>query len=201
MRGEPFCFSAGARRGLGHDAGVTVTITPQSTLQQVLDAYPGARRALFKQYHLGGCSSCGFAMDETLGGLCARSGGLKVEEVVASIEAGHAQDQRLLIAPRELADALRHPNPPRVLDIRSREEWEAARIEGSALFTEELMQEILGRWPKSAAFVLVDHLGANGLDAATYFFGHGYENVRTLRGGVDAWSQEVDASVARYKLE
>jgi len=177
------------------------SISPQSTMQQVIDAYPGARRALFKQYHLGGCSSCGFSMEETLGQLCARSGGLKVDEVIASIQASHEQDQKLLIAPTELAAALRTPNAPRVLDIRSREEWEAARIAGSVLFTEAMMQEILGRWPKSTAFIIVDHLGKTGLDGAAYFLGHGYENVRTLRGGVDAWSQEVDASVPRYKLE
>ena len=177
------------------------TIGPGSTIAQVLDAYLGARRALFKQYHLGGCSSSGFAMDETLGQLCARSGGLKVDEVIASIQASHEQDQRLLIVPRELAEALRAPNPPRVLDIRSREEWEAARIPGSVLFTEAMMQEILGRWPKTAAFVIVDHEGKTGLDGAAYFFGQGFENVRALRGGVDAWSQEADASVPRYKLE
>ena len=179
----------------------TETIGPQSTMQQVLDAFPGARRALFKKYHLGGCSSCGFSMTETLGQLCTRSNNLSVTEVVASIQAGHEQDQRLLIEPRELAELLRGPNPPRVLDIRSREEWEAARIPGSELFTEASMQEILGRWPKTSVFVIADHLGKTGLDGATYFFGHGYENVRTLRGGVDAWSQDVDASVPRYKLE
>jgi rhodanese-related sulfurtransferase len=176
-------------------------ISAHSTLQQVLDAYPGARRALFKHYHLGGCSSCGFSPDETLGQLCARSGGLKVEEVIAKIQSSHEQDQQLLISPRDLAGALRGPNPPRVLDIRTREEWEAARITGSELFTEALMQEILGRWPKSAAFVIVDHLGKTALDGAAYFLGHGYENVRALRGGVDAWSLEVDPSVPRYKLE
>src|ERR1043166_9241339 len=123
------------------------SMSPQSTMQQVLDAYPGARRALFKQYHLGGCSSCGFSMEETLGQLCTRSGGLNVDEVVASIQASHEQDQKLLITPRELAEALRGPNPPRVLDIRSREEWEAVHVAASVLFTEAMMHEILGRWP------------------------------------------------------
>jgi rhodanese-related sulfurtransferase len=180
---------------------VVDAISSGSTLQQVLDAYPGARRALFKHYHLGGCSSCGFTLDETLGQLCARNGDLPVDEVIARIQISHEQDQKLLVTPRELAEALRQPDPPRVLDIRSREEWEAARIEGSVLFTEAMMQEILGRWPKTAAFVIVDHLGQTGLDGAAYFLGHGYENVRTLHGGMDAWAQEVDASVPRYKLE
>jgi rhodanese-related sulfurtransferase len=179
----------------------TVSISAASTMQQVLDAFPGARRALFKKYHLGGCSSCGFSLDETLGQLCARSNGLNVTEVIASIQASHEQDQALLIAPAELAAALRSEKPPRVLDIRSREEWEAARIAGSELFTEELMNQILGRWPKDTFFILVDHVGKTVLDGAAYFLGHGYTNVRALRGGVDAWSQEVDASVPRYQLE
>ena len=177
------------------------SITAGSTMQQVLDAFPGARRALFKQYHLGGCSSCGFTPEETLGRLCERSGGLNVDAVIGSILSSHEQDQKLLIAPTELSAALRSPAPPRVLDIRSREEWEAARIAGSELFTEDLMNQILGRWPKETAFVLVDHLGGNVLDGAAYFLGHGYEGVRALRGGLDAWSQEVDSSVPRYKLE
>ena len=36
--------------------------------------------------------------------------------------------------------------------------------------------------------------------AVAYFAGHGLENVRNLRGGIDAWSQEVDATLPRYDL-
>jgi rhodanese-related sulfurtransferase len=39
------------------------------------------------------------------------------------------------------------------------------------------------------------------MDAAAYFAGHGFTNVRALRGGVDAWSREVDPKVPRYELE
>ena len=28
------------------------------------------------------------------------------------------------------------------------------------------------------------------MDAAAYFQGHGFENVKSLRGGIDAWSVE-----------
>jgi rhodanese-related sulfurtransferase len=180
---------------------MTATLGPQSTMREVLEAFPGARRALFKHYHLGGCSSCGFEPDETLAQLCARNGNLDVAAVLARIHESHEHDQRLSIEPRDLAGQLRSTTPPRVLDIRTREEWEAARIAGSVLFTQELMNEILGRWPRDAAFVIVDHSGKTALDGAAYFLGHGYENVRALRGGVDAWAQEVDPSVPRYRLE
>ncbi|HIG82060.1 MAG TPA: rhodanese-like domain-containing protein, partial [Verrucomicrobiales bacterium] len=28
-------------------------------MEEVLTVFPGARRALFRKYHIGGCSSCG----------------------------------------------------------------------------------------------------------------------------------------------
>jgi rhodanese-related sulfurtransferase len=48
--------------------------------------------------------------------------------------------------------------------------------------------------------VIVDHQGKQGLDAAAYFLGHGVQNVRCLRRGIDAWSQEVDPKIRRYRL-
>ena len=38
------------------------------------------------------------------------------------------------------------------------------------------------------------------LDAAAYFMGHGLQNVRCLRGGIDAWAQEIDPKLRRYKI-
>jgi len=35
-------------------------------MSAVLENFPGAQRALFRRYHIGGCSSCGFSPDETL---------------------------------------------------------------------------------------------------------------------------------------
>jgi rhodanese-related sulfurtransferase len=49
--------------------------------------------------------------------------------------------------------------------------------------------------------VLYDHRGRQSLDAAAYFMGQGFRNVRCLRGGIDAWSREADAKIPRYRLE
>ncbi len=38
------------------------------------------------------------------------------------------------------------------------------------------------------------------MDAASYFAGHGFTNVRSLTGGIDAWSQSVDNKVPRYEI-
>ena len=58
------------------------------------------------------------------------------------------------------------------------------------------MREILSEGTNTRPLVIVDHQGAQGLDAAAYFLGHGLQNVRCLRGGIDAWAKEVDPKVA-----
>ena len=97
-----------------------------------------------------------------------------------------------------LADLRAGDTPPRLLDVRTREEFDAVNIDGSILMDQEKMQEILGHWDKEELFAIVDHQGKQGLDAASFFLGHGFKNVRCLRGGIDAWSAHVDPSVPRY---
>jgi rhodanese-related sulfurtransferase len=179
---------------------LTETISSSSPMSDVLAVYPGAQRALFKKYHIGGCSSCAFRPDETLAQVCARNNNLDSAEVLEFLKTSHEEDAKILISPQELSDLLQKDKSVPVLDVRSREEFEAVRIEGSLLMSQPTVQEIMGRWPRDRVFVIVDHEGKLGLDAAAYFAGHGFEHVRCLRGGIDAWSREIDPSIRRYKL-
>jgi rhodanese-related sulfurtransferase len=63
------------------------------------------------------------------------------------------------------------------------------------------MQNILSTWPREQLLVLYDHEGTRSMDAAAYFQGHGFTNVKSLRGGIDAWSAEADPALPRYHLE
>lgn len=166
----------------------------------VLAAFPGAQRALFRRYHIGGCSQCGFQPTETLAQVCERNGSLDVGEVLAHIRSSHEQDAKILIEPKELAEWRKQDPSLRLLDVRSREEFEAVCIEGSALMTQETMRQIMADGSNTRRLVIVDHQGRSALDAAAYFMGHGLQNVRCLRGGIDAWAQEVEPTMRRYKL-
>lgn len=181
-------------------AAMTEPISAQSLMSDVLAAWPGAQRALFRKYHIGGCASCAFRPDETLAQVCARNNNLDAGEVLEYLKSSHAEDEKLLISPTQLAELLRRDKSMKLLDVRSREEFEAVRIDGSVLMSQATVQEIMGRWPRDQIFVIVDHAGKMGLDAAAYFAGHGFTHVRCLRGGIDAWSREVDTSVRRYQL-
>jgi rhodanese-related sulfurtransferase len=176
-------------------------INPQITMRELLEQFPGAQRALFRKYHIGGCSSCGFSQEETLSGVCARNENLDVGEVIEHITTSHEADLAMQIEPRELAARIAAGEPIYLLDVRTREEFEAVKLPDAHLFTQELMQEILGNGSRQNLLVIYDHTGARSMDAAAYFQGHDFENVKSLRGGIDAWSAEVDPKLPRYHVE
>ena len=177
-----------------------MTASAEMTMAELLAAFPGAQRALFRHYHIGGCSSCGFRPEETLAGVCARNGGLNPDEVLENVRSAHEQDQSLMLEPTE-ARALLEGGAAGFFDIRTREEYDAVHIANSRHFNQQLMQETLSTWPKDDLLVLIDHRGERSLDAAAYFSGHGFTRVKCLRGGIDAWSVEVDPNLPRYTLE
>ncbi len=177
----------------------STTINPASTMQEVLAAYPSAQRALFQRFHIGGCNSCGYEPGDLLEQV-ARSHKIKdLDEVIEFIQQAEHIDRRIQMSPVDVAAALQSKLPPRLVDVRTREEWELARIQGATLNTEELAQEMM-RLPKDTPIVFHCHLGQRSLDAASYFAGHGFKNVRSMTGGIDAWSREVDESIPRYEI-
>ena len=98
-------------------------INSATTMRALLADYPGAQRALFAKYHIGGCRSCAFQPAETLGEVCARNENLPVDEVIAHIRESHDSDaspprrtRRTRGAPRrqESSPPHRHSHPRRV---------------------------------------------------------------------------------------
>src|SRR5206468_10560726 len=144
-------------------------ISPHSTMREVLEAFPGAQRALFRRYHIGGCSSCAFRPDETLEQLCTRNGDLNVAEVLDHIKTSHEQDAKVLIEPSELAAWLKKDPSIRLVDVRSREEFEAVHLLDSSLLSQDVMREIMADGSNTRPLVLIDHQGKQALDAAAYF--------------------------------
>ena len=104
------------------------------------------------------------------------------------------------ISATKASDLLRGPNPPRLIDVREPDEWAVARIPGAELLP-------LSQWPTLAVATLTDksqplliqcHHGVRSARAAAWLIEQGFENVTNLGGGIDAWSEKVDATVPSY---
>lgn len=169
-------------------------ITVETPMQAIMEALPGAKRALFAAYHLGGCSSCAFSNEETLAELAKRSE-VDPAEMLKQLLDSHEHDMQMLVEPQEIK-----LEEWRVLDVRTREEFEAVNIDGSELMTQELQQKVFSE-DKQQRILLVDHQGKHVLDQVAWFRGHGLKQTFGLRGGIDVWSVEVDASLQRYRIE
>src|ERR1700684_2960108 len=110
---------------------MTRTIDPTTTMEELLQEYPAAQRALFRAYHIGGCASCGFDPNETLASVCARNENLSVAEVVRTMFAAQKTNQQMQSSHREGAVRLQCVEQVRLIDVRSREECDAVHIEGA----------------------------------------------------------------------
>jgi rhodanese-related sulfurtransferase len=174
-------------------------LSPETKMGELMDALPGARRALFAKYHLGGCSSCAFSDTETLGQLAARSE-IDPEEVLAHLLASHEHDEAMLISATEVKQRRDAGEKIVLVDVRTREEHEAVAITGSEFFTQESQQRFFSL-PPETVIVIYDHLGKSALDQVAWFRGHAMKETYGMKGGIDAWSKEVDAKVQRYRLE
>ena len=172
-------------------------ITGHSTMRVVLEAYPSAQRAVLQRYHIGGCDSCGYQPGDTLEEVASRHDIFDADELITFV--GHAEqiDGNLWVRPGEMAAALGSDDPPRLIDVPSPAEWELAQIEGATLMTEAVAQVVI-RWAKHTPIVFYCHLGQRRSDPASYYAGHGFTEVRSMTGGLDAWLAEVDPSVPRY---
>jgi sulfur-carrier protein adenylyltransferase/sulfurtransferase len=104
----------------------------------------------------------------------------------------------LEVSARALAAELQAGRPLVLLDVREPFEWEICRIAGSRLVP---LGELPGRVQEldpAGAIVTICHTGMRSLDAARFLRARGIADVRSLRGGVMSWAQDVDPGMARY---
>lgn len=104
----------------------------------------------------------------------------------------------LEISPSELAERLQRGDALLLLDCREPEEVALAKIDGA---THIPMGDIPTRQQEldpEQEIVVYCHAGMRSLSVAAWLKQQDFENVRSLAGGIDAWSTEIDPNVPRY---
>jgi rhodanese-related sulfurtransferase len=103
---------------------------------------------------------------------------------------------RQLTAP-DLKALLESGTAIELVDVRTVEERELARIEGSRLLDQAYHDALIAR-DRDTPIVFHCHHGMRSQSAAEYFRRHGFTNLCNVQGGIDAWSVLVDPAVPRY---
>jgi monothiol glutaredoxin len=97
----------------------------------------------------------------------------------------------------ELQALLADGAPLVLVDVRTVEERDLARIDGARLLDQALFDELLAL-PRDTRLVFHCHHGIRSANAAEHFRRQGFTNLSNLVGGIEAWSTLVDPSVPRY---
>ena len=87
-----------------------------------------------------------------------------------------------------------------LLDCREEDEYQLARIEGATLIPMSQLQARAAELEphRQREIVVHCHHGGRSLQVTAWLRQQGFANVRSLAGGIDQWSAEIDPSVARY---
>jgi rhodanese-related sulfurtransferase len=97
------------------------------------------------------------------------------------------------------AAALLKEKRARLIDVREPWEFATAHIEGSVPIP---MGEVPSRAHQELdpeePLVVVCHHGVRSMNVTVWLRNQGFEQAQSLRGGIDAWSVEVDPKVGRY---
>jgi rhodanese-related sulfurtransferase len=102
------------------------------------------------------------------------------------------------VSPTDAASLLRE-NKARFIDVREPWEVATAHIEGAVSIP---MGDVPSRAHQELdpdeRLVVFCHAGVRSMNVTVWLRNQGFEQVQSLRGGIDAWSVEVDPKITRY---
>lgn len=101
------------------------------------------------------------------------------------------------ISPADAA-ALAQEGKARILDVREPWEFAAAHVEGSTLIPMGELPARADELDRAGRLLVMCHHGVRSMNATMWLRRQGFEQAQSVRGGIDAWSAEVDPKVPRY---
>jgi rhodanese-related sulfurtransferase len=102
------------------------------------------------------------------------------------------------ISPKELKKSLDNGNKLVLVDVREEWEYSLAKVDGSILIPLGTLPQSLAQLNRDSEIIAICHHGMRSADATNFLLQQGFQNVKNLVGGIDAWSTQVDGTVPRY---
>jgi rhodanese-related sulfurtransferase len=102
------------------------------------------------------------------------------------------------ILPAELKRKLDSGSKVIIIDVREPWEHQICTIAGAKLIPMNTIPANVNALDSGEEIVCYCHHGARSLNVAAWLRQQGIEGARSLRGGIEQWSLEIDPKVARY---
>jgi adenylyltransferase/sulfurtransferase len=104
----------------------------------------------------------------------------------------------LEITPKEVKERLDRGEKLLLVDVREPHEHALCRIEGAVLIPMGTIPANLQSLDVDEEVICFCHHGMRSLDVANWLRSRGVGGARSMKGGIDRWSTEIDSRVARY---
>jgi rhodanese-related sulfurtransferase len=85
-----------------------------------------------------------------------------------------------------------------LLDVRDDWEWERAHIESAIHIPLDQLSGRIEDLDRNQEIVAYCHVGERSIDACLVLWDAGFRKIRSMIGGIEAWSELVDPTVPRY---
>jgi adenylyltransferase/sulfurtransferase len=109
--------------------------------------------------------------------------------------AGHPDE----VTVRDMKRALEDPQLGiSVIDVREPEEYEIAHVNGVPLFPLSTLRQRFTELDPDRQYYLHCKSGERSLQALQFLRGQGFKHLESVRGGILAWSREIDPGVPKY---
>jgi rhodanese-related sulfurtransferase len=100
--------------------------------------------------------------------------------------------------PPEVKKMLDDNKKIRLIDVREDWEYRIAHIENSELMPMSNFIKHVDMLKEDEEIILYCHTGVRSANICRFLADKGFRNLINLKGGIEAWSNEVDQSVPRY---
>jgi rhodanese-related sulfurtransferase len=104
----------------------------------------------------------------------------------------------LEVSPAEIKQRMDRGEKLLLVDVREPWEFEVCRIEGAKLIPMGSVPANLQALDTDEDVICYCHHGMRSLDVAVWLRGQGVASAKSLAGGIERWSQEIDPAVPRY---
>ena len=102
------------------------------------------------------------------------------------------------ISVQELKQKLDQNDTILLLDVREPHEYEFVHLQAAQLIPLNQLPQYGDELDKDAEIVIYCHHGQRSMYAAAYLERNGFQNVKSLTGGIDQWAIEIDSTLNRY---
>ena len=87
-----------------------------------------------------------------------------------------------------------------LLDCREQTEYDLVHIEEAVLLPMSEIQDRVAELKEHSAkeIIVYCHHGMRSLQVTQWLLQQGFENVKSMNGGIDAWASEIDTTMAKY---